>query len=551
MTHPFVSRRSFLRGAGGAAILAAGAGPLLAGCGNGVDPEEAQRKAVAANRRVKMPTFVAYSGVEPDLPGEYGYIRPGFFTYPADRPKSVEGEAGSGSSVTAMANIFYPLPSGPSKNRYWAELNKRLGADLKMTMIPNADYADKFATVIAGDDLPDFIQMGSVQRLPDLLEAKFSNLSELLSGNAIKEYPNLASIPERSWRSCIYNGGIYGIPIPRDAVGSTPMIRADIFDKLGLSKQPKDFAEFHEICKALADPKQKRWAFASPGSVRVMARTALHSPNTWRNDGGKLIHNNETEEERKVLDIARTFWKEGLIHPDAFGEAVPFKQWFNAGTTCIHSDGYLAWTQYIQDNVHNPGFKLEIMPMPGYDGGPGKINHGGSNYSMTALKKADKPRLQELLRIANWLAAPFGSEEYFYRLYGTEGVHHTIDKNGDPEYTPLGLSETVIPIRYISEGPSATYQPGRPNDVRIQHAYETKVVPSGTPNPCLGLYSTTQSTKGSTIDTKLSDVANEVIQGRKPLNAWDEAVATWRKEGGDQIRKEYEQQIQTQGANDK
>ena len=25
----------------------------------------------------------------------------------------------------------------------------------------------------------------------------------------------------------------------------------------------------------------------------------------------------------------------------------------------------------------------------------------------------------------NWLAAPFGTEEYLYRLYGEEGVDHT------------------------------------------------------------------------------------------------------------------------------
>jgi putative aldouronate transport system substrate-binding protein len=550
MTHHGVSRRSVLKTLGVTALLASGVGTSLAACGGGQSSKEQQQQAVEANKRVKLPTNVPYAGVEADLPGEFGYIRPGFFVYPTERPASVEGEVGRGGTVTAMANIYYPVPPGPSKNKYWAELNSRLGVDFAMTMIPSADYGNKFATTIAGGDLPDYLQIAGTPNLPQLLEAKFADLTEFLAGDAIKDYPNLASIPERSWRSCVYNGGIYGIPIPRDAVGSMPFIRADIFDKLGLPRRPANYDEFHELATNLTSAKEKRWALATPTAVRDFVRTMLHAPNTWLWDGGRLTHRNETDEERKAIDVARTFWKEGLVHPDAFGETVPFKQWFNNGNICIHPDGYQGWTQYIQDNVGNPGFALDLMVIPGFDGGEGKISHGGSNYSMTAFKKADKGRLQELLRIANWLAAPFGSEEYFYRLYGLEGVHHTIDRNGDPKYTPVGLSETVIPIRYIADGPSVTYQPGRPNDVKIQHAYESKVVPSGTPNPCLGLYSNTQATEGATIDGKLGDALSEIIQGRKPLSAWDEAVATWRQEGGDQIRKEYEEQIQEQGVND-
>ncbi|GAA5021901.1 substrate-binding domain-containing protein [Actinopolymorpha pittospori] len=555
MARPSVSRRTFLRGAGGAALLASGAGSLLTACGSsGATSEEAQKKAVTANKAVKLPTNVPYTGVHPDLAGEFGYVRPGFFSYPKEHPKSVQGEVGSGGSVSAMANIYYPIPPTAPKNKYWAELNKRLNADLKMTMVPNADYTNKFATTIAGGDLPDFTQIIPVANLPQLLEAKFANLTEFLSGDAIKDYPNLASIPERSWQACIFNGGIYGIPVPRDAVGGFPFIRADIFEKFGLPTQPKDYEEFHTVAKGLSDAKAKRWAFATATAVRDLGRTMLSAPNTWHNEGGKLTHRNETEQERRAVDIARQFWKEGLIHPDAFGQAVPFKQWFNAGTICIHSDGYQGWTQYIQDNVNTPGFKLDLMLVPAYDGGgPGKISHGGSTFlnGMTGIKKGDKTRIQELLRIANWLAAPFGSDEYFFRLYGQEGVHHTIDNNGDPKYTPVGLSETVIPIRYIAEGPSVTYQPGRKGDVEIQHTYEQTVVPDGIPNPCLGLYSNTQQSKGATIDAKLTDEMNAVIQGRKPLSAWDDAVATWLKEGGEQIRKEYQDQIQERGANTK
>lgn len=550
-TRHLVGRRSFLRGAGGAAVLATGSGSFLAACGG--NPEDEQRQAVEGFEAVKLPSFVEYTGVEADLEGTPGLIRPGFLKYPSDRPKATDRKPGKGSTFTGMANIYYPLPPGPDKSRYWQGLNERLGSTLEMIMVPNAEYNQKLATVIAGGDLPDFVQLtrggDAPPNLPQLLEAKFADLTEFLSGDAIKEYPNLANIPERAWKACVYNGGIYGVPVPRDAVGGMPFVRADILKAHDLSLEPADFAEFEEIARTVTNPKQNRWAFALPDYPQSIVRTMLGAPNVWRNEGGTLTHVNESEADRQVLEIQARWWKEGLLHPDAFSDTVPFKEWFNAGTVVIAYDGYQGWTQYIQDNVHNPEFELDLMTIPGYDGGLGRIALGGSTFlnGLTAFKQAGKERLREQLRIADWLAAPFGTEEYYFRLYGEEGVHHKVDKNGDPRYTPLGLSETVIPIRYIAEGPSVIYQPGRPDDVRIQHEYESTVVPEGIPNPVLGLYSNTEATDGPTLDGKLTDLRNEVIRGRKTMRDWTEGLKEWRKGGYDQIRKEYQEQIQQRG----
>ena len=48
-------------------------------------------------------------------------------------------------------------------------------------------------------------------------------------------------------------------------------------------------------------------------------------------------------------------WKSGVMHPDSFNPAQPFKQLFNAGTVAINAaDGYPGWTQYILDNASQP-----------------------------------------------------------------------------------------------------------------------------------------------------------------------------------------------------
>lgn len=534
-----LSRRAFLGGAGGAALLLAGAA-----CGN----SGSDAKKAVSRESVKLPTYAAYTGVKPDLPGTEAGVRPGFVHYPKDKPKSVSGDIGAGSTVLAFANIYFPLPPSADKNKYWSTLNERLGVKFNMIMTPSgADFDAKFATLIAGnaDSLPDVMQVrGTKPQMPRMLASKFADLSEYLAGDAIKEYPNLAAIPTRAWKNSVFNGGIYGIPIPREPVGSPVFTRLDVVKKLGLSTSLSNADDLSALAKELTDGKS-RWAYGSATRIVNMAAQMLKAPNSWRSEGGKLTHARETEEWKQALDYAISQWKAGVVHPDAFGvENVVVKQWFNSGKIVLHYDGYPGWRQYVSDSSNNPSFDLDWTVLPGFSGGAGAIHAGGSIFSITSLKKASPDRLKELLRICNYFAAPFGTEEYFFNVYGLEGVHHTLSPEGDPKLTPTGQSQTVLPIRYIAEPSTPIYEPGRPTDVERQHAYESKVIPTAIVNPCSGLYSETEATKGAVLTTALDDLTEEIIQGRKPLSAWDDAVATWRTGGGDKIRAELQEQLQ-------
>ncbi len=77
-------------------------------------------------------------------------------------------------------------------------------------MVPTGDWSRKFATTIAGNELPDLMQMRVIANFPQFLDKKFARLDDQLSGDAVQQYPNLANLPEASWQAAIYNGGIYG-----------------------------------------------------------------------------------------------------------------------------------------------------------------------------------------------------------------------------------------------------------------------------------------------------------------------------------------------------
>ncbi len=91
--------------------------------------------------------------------------------------------------------------------------------NLQLTIVPTPDMPTKFATLVAGNDLPDLIEPATtlpnglpagIGNLPAFLAAKCQNLDEFLAGDAVNEYPFLANIPTPHWKTCVWNGSIYG-----------------------------------------------------------------------------------------------------------------------------------------------------------------------------------------------------------------------------------------------------------------------------------------------------------------------------------------------------
>ena len=205
-----VSRRTFLGGGLAAAAVAVTGTPLLGGVR--VRQEE---QAAAANAAVKLPTYTKYGEIKPDLPGT-DVVLDGFLKYPANPMKAIAEAPGDGKPITFMTNIPGAIPPAADKNQFWQELNKRLGSELQISMASNDEYKDKFATRVAGGDLPDILNIPpDTPQIPGLVKAKCMDLTEHLSGDAISKYPFLANIPTEFWKGCVFNGAIYGVPVPR------------------------------------------------------------------------------------------------------------------------------------------------------------------------------------------------------------------------------------------------------------------------------------------------------------------------------------------------
>lgn len=534
-----VGRRQVLKASIGSALAGTGLAAGLSSCSS--DPGDSN---TTNNKKAKLPAYVPYTRVKPDLQGTPEGVLDAFLSYPNPPIAATTERPGSGGTVSALLQVN-AVPPAVDRNPYWQEINKRLGVDLTIRGVPATNYAQKLATELAGGDLPDYMQFIKIPHLADVLRTQFQDLSEHLAGDAAKDYPFLAAIPTSAWKNVTFNGGIFAIPYPQGLMSNLLFIRKDIRDELGLGNQQVENGEdFNELCRGLTDTAKNRWASGSPYGILAFVQQMLGVPNVWKEEGGKFTSYYEVAETERALEVVASMWRDGLLHPDSFSEASGATNWFKAGTTTTLWAAYSNWGGF--EGPKNPKLKADVILPPKFDGGGlgGKWNNTGI-FTYTAIKKASKERVQELLRIANWLATPFGTEEHRLRKYGIEGTHFTLT-DGEPILTEQGIAQVKVPIAYIAREPQYLYVPGRPEQTKIEYEAQQQGIKVGVSIPTVGLISDTDIEQGAQLDKSMQDLQADIIQGRKPVNAWKDGVSQWRSRGGDKIRAEYEESLGNQ-----
>ncbi|RFU84379.1 extracellular solute-binding protein [Streptomyces triticagri] len=533
MTVPHrLSRRTFV----GGALLGASA---LTGCST----VSRSTDVAAINKPAELPVYRRWKGAEPDLPTVNPLVPDAYLRYPRTTERAYSRKPGDGSEVKGSVAINTPIPPPPDRNRYWQELNARTNLNLGLTITPHADHTDKFQTQVAGDALGDIWTIPDrTPYLPQLLEAKAQDLTPYLSGRAILKYPFLASIPTDSWRGCVFSGRIFALPVPRGALSALALlVRADLFRERGVDPEFSTVDELMSVARSMSDDRNNRWAFASvPTSILC---TMMGISNDWAEHGGKLTYFKETEEWLEVLDISRRMVREKLAHPDGI-TSYNGKAWFQSGAVSMMQDTYSALAGLYQQAKGD--FEIGLPIVPGPDGAPAKPWYLNPNNAITGVSRAAPERIEMLLDFLNWCSAPIGTDEYTFRKYGIEGIHHTV-KDGDPRMTAVGNSETGLgdfPIQYLTESPKPLYLPGFPDGTKEMYRNLKAVTPGMKPGPVHGLYSPTSSKKGELLGKFIDDTTNDVLLGRAKVSAWPETVRRWRRRGGDAMRAEYEQALE-------
>ena len=560
-----VSRRGFLAGA-----LATTVGlPLLNACAPATAPaapagggQPAAGGATAA--KSLFPTYIPpANGPKPDYHDPNPLYSDAFDTYPAN-PVKANGTTppGAGSTVSVLVAAYFPVPTIKEQNPTWQAIDKALNVTTNMNIIPGGDYRTKFATTMSSDDLPDimhvFFGYSIAPNLPGFFKSKCADLTPYLSGDAAKDYPNLAAIPTPAWKNSIsaVDGALYLIPIHRQMTSIPPrggnfFKNVDMWDKeLGQDFVPKNADDFKKALTQLNRPQENRWAMGAFGTNDTLFglgnfAEVFNAPNNWKLDSsGKLIKDRETAEYKAAVGFLRDLFASGLVWPDSIQATNNVRADFVAKKFAMSPDAQgNSWVDFWQRGLTQatpPTHFGMIKPFQA-EAGQKPVHYLGTGFvSMNVFKKASPDRIKELLRVLNWLAAPFGSQEDLMLTYGLKDQDYALDAKGNPKPTTDGISRAgYVPWRYLAQHPWVYYQADLDGFAKASHEAELATIPLGVDDPTNGFLAPTLYAKGANADMVFWDGLRDVILSRRPMADYDQLVTEWKTTAGDQVRKEY------------
>ncbi|MFI6807253.1 extracellular solute-binding protein [Streptomyces luteogriseus] len=548
------SRRSFLASTAVATAAVAGGMPLLAACGGG---QEGQKDGATSGKEAAkiLPAYVASNVVKPDIPSKNG-SPVGFTTaIPADRLKtSVPQKLGSGGRLSIMAPYWGAPPKG--NNPYYSAMNKAIGVDITWQNQDGVTYDQKLGAILASSDIPDAVVVPDwnlTGRIPTAINAKFADLGPYLSGDKVKDYPNLAAVPTDAWQRGIFGGQLRAIPMPNSSVTTmAAMYRKDIFEKKGYAV-PKSPDEFLSWAKEATQARSKVWACddmkwsalqifgVQPGGDKAL---------WWNMVDGKLVNRIETEQYLEALEWTRKLYAAKVVHPDAVsGKAGGMAaNRFTSGQVLVYNNNISDWWgKTAEQRTQNPDFEMGVFDVFGPDGGDPTLWAGQPGGMFTFIsKKASKQQIKDFLALCNYCAAPYGTKEFMLTAYGVEGTDYTV-KSGLPVKTQQGINE--VSSTYDLTGNPAPYvaYPDLPDITRGIVEWQQRMGAFTKKSSFYGL-TVTEPTRWANLADDFEQLEDDVVRGRKKISDVQQAVSEWKKKGGDDLRDWYKKLLDDNGS---
>ncbi|MET8144582.1 hypothetical protein ABZU32_30115 [Sphaerisporangium sp. NPDC005288] len=518
--------------------------PLLAACSGA--PRQKTGTNTKTGLQAALPTHVPSTAVTPDIPSVTGgagaVTDPGFLKYPSNRIATVSGVPGKGGVYTAVTPLWGTVP--PAGNSFYEAVNKALGVTLNMKPADGNNYATIIPTMTAAKRLPDWIQLpnwwNSNFNLGGLAGTQLADLTPYLAGDKIKKYPNLAALPTGAWQAGAWGDKLYGIPgfSTGFAVPGAIFYRRDVFDAKGITAdQVKSADDLMNLGKELTDAKRGVWAF---DDVWTYLSIAWNIPSGWDVQGGKLVHKYELPQFLEALDWHYRLAKAGYLHPDAIAGREDATR-FYAGKVLMHGGGLGTWnlTDHQSGTAADKNYRRGTFDYIAADGTSRPRMFMGASTSMISYLNINlKPaQIEELLAVANYLAAPFGSIEYTLVNYGVEGVHHTM-KDGVPTATEDGkkfVQAQTFP--FLASPPSVLSNPGVDSITRDYAAWEAANV-NALYKPVFWNMniSMPQQLASAGAAQAVEDTIKDCYHGKKKPSDVQAAIATWKAGGGDRLK---------------
>ena len=541
-----LNRRKFVSTAtsvAGAAVLA----PLLSACGDG--GQQRTGTNTRAGLKAALPAYVPSTSVRPDIasvPGSEGAATdPAFLHYPSEQVATVSGTPGKGGSYTAVTPLWGTVPT--PGNSFYQAMNKALGVDLTMKPADGNNYATIVPTMTAAKRLPDWIQLPNWWNnnfsVGQLVGTQLADLTPYLSGDKIKKYPNLAALPTGAWQVGAWGNKLYGIPCGPTSfvIAGTTFYRRDILEPKGITADQVTSADdMMSLGKELTDAKRGVWAF---DDVWTYLFPFWDVPPGWGIEDGKLVHKYEMPRFLEALDWHYRLATAGYMHPDAVaGNNANAATRFYAGKVLVSGGGMGAWNLSDHQNgtAADKNYRRGAFNIFAADGKSTPRTFMGASTSIISYLNARlKPhQIEELLAVADYLAAPYGSREYTMVNFGVEGVHYTM-QDGVPTSTGEGRKYVqAATYPFLAAPPAVLSNQGADVVTKDYAAWQAANVKRLYKPVFFNMnISMPQAMATASAAQSVEDTIKDCYHGKKKVKDVQAAIASWKSGSGDRLKR--------------
>lgn len=477
--------------------------------------------------------------------------------------KSVDGALFDKS--TQIAILIGSHTSWPYNENweFWRYFREAVGADIKLTVIPNEEFKTKLGLMMASPDtLPDLIHMsnkewvnsfansGAFVAIDDYLD-KMPNYTEFWNRFPEEER-------ERLMRYRVSSDGKTYFP---QSYGSSHwtnlyswLYRKDIFEKHGL-KAPETLDELYNVASEL----KELYPDSFPICIRQgLSRLDLMGPafKPYFRYGFYYDFANGKWSlgvtEPVMLDIVNYFIRlreAGLVPTDYL--TINIKSWEELAST---DRGFIMPEYFtridffnIPNRVNNPDFTWDIMTPPRGANGTNKIvNANIDMQGYVVCNSGDKKRIDNAIKLLDWLYTDEASELF---SWGREGETYVVE-NGEKKFV-LAEGETAI-VKYGAHS-AGLYQRIEPEaiDSRYSEEQSTKLdfaheclEDEANPKQWIALTDDEQreiEDKELQIKDFSEEMLSKFLLGQEPLSKWDSFINELKSMGIDEVISVYTQ----------
>ncbi|WP_236064860.1 ABC transporter substrate-binding protein [Reticulibacter mediterranei] len=287
--------------------------------------------------------------------------------------------ASCGSSTTASGETelsFWIRSSGSSYTKPLVDAyNKTHKAKIKLTLIPDANFVQKFGTAVAGGNAPDIVAVDLIY-LPAFSQSnQMTDITDMAHQLSFFDQLSPSHV-----RLATFNNRIYGLPY--SAEGSILLYNKTLFKQAGLDpeKPPTNWAEIEAYAKKITALGNNTYGYYFSGRCAgCNAFTFL--PLIWASGGDVLSDDGKTPKMdspavKDAFSFYKKLWDEQLVPKGA--KVDNGSEGLNAFTTGkIGMVGSGAFSIGSLKKEH-PNIDFGVSYLPGKDGGTSSFAGGDS-----------------------------------------------------------------------------------------------------------------------------------------------------------------------------